>query len=49
MQINDVPPATLAKMQAMTKPTIEKFSATYDPALVNLYKTEMARIQKAIP
>lgn len=49
MQINDVPAPTLAKMQALTKPTIEKFSATYDPTLVNLYKSEMARIQKAIP
>lgn len=49
MQINDVPAPTLAKMQELTKPTIEKFSATYDPALVKLYRSEMARIQKAIP
>lgn len=49
MQINDVPAPTLAKMQELTKPTIEKFSATYDPTLVKLYRSEMARIQKAIP
>ena len=49
MQINDVPAATLTKMQELTKPTIEKFSATYDPTLVNLYRSEMERIRKAIP
>jgi TRAP-type C4-dicarboxylate transport system substrate-binding protein len=49
MQINDVPAATLSKMQDLTKPTIEKFSALYDPTLVNLYRSEMARIYKAIP
>lgn len=49
MQINDVPAATLSKMQDLTKATIEKFSATYDPTLVNLYRTEMTRIYKAFP
>jgi tripartite ATP-independent transporter DctP family solute receptor len=49
MQINDVPVSTLTKMKELTKPTIEKFSASYNPALVSLYQSEMARIQKAIP
>lgn len=49
MQINDVPAVTLAKMQELTKPTIEKFAATYDPTLVKLFRSELARIQKAIP
>lgn len=49
MQINDVPASTLTKMKELTRPTIEKFSASYNPALVNLYQSEMARIQKAIP
>jgi tripartite ATP-independent transporter DctP family solute receptor len=49
MQINDVPVSTLTKMKELTKPTIEKFSASYNPALVSLYQSEMARIRKAIP
>ena len=49
MQINDVPAATVVKMQELTKPTVEKFSASYDPTLVNLYRSEMERIRKAIP
>ena len=44
MQVNDVPAATLARMRELTKPVSDKFAATYDPALVNLFKSEMERI-----
>ena len=45
MLINDVPLATIAKMREMTAPVADKFAATYDPALVKLYRGEMAKIQ----
>jgi TRAP-type C4-dicarboxylate transport system substrate-binding protein len=45
MKINDVPAETIAKMREMTKPVADKFAATYDPELVKLYRSEMARIQ----
>lgn len=44
MQINDVPLATIAKMREMTKPVADKFAASYDPALVKLYRDEMAKV-----
>ena len=47
MAVNDVPPATLAKMRELTKPVAEKFAASYDPAIVSLYRSEMAKIQAA--
>lgn len=45
MQINDVSPATIAKLREITKPVADKFAATYDPTLVQLYRSEMQRIQ----
>ncbi|MDM0014605.1 TRAP transporter substrate-binding protein [Variovorax sp. J22P168] len=45
MLINDVPPATLAKMRELTKPVADKFAATYDPAVVKTYRAEMEKIQ----
>lgn len=45
MKINDVPAETIAKMRDMTRPVADKFAATYDPELVKLYRSEMARIQ----
>ena len=48
MQVNDVSPATIAKMREITKPVADKFAATYDPALVQLYRSEMSRIQSTV-
>ena len=48
MLINDVPPATLNKMRDLTKPVADKFAASYDPTLVQLYRTELAKVQAAI-
>jgi tripartite ATP-independent transporter DctP family solute receptor len=48
MQVNDIPPATLAKMRELTKPVAEKFAASYDPAVVKIYRAEMEKVQAAI-
>lgn len=48
MQINDVPPATLAKMRELTQPVAEKFAATYDPATVKLYKEEIEKVRASV-
>jgi tripartite ATP-independent transporter DctP family solute receptor len=48
MLVNDVPPATLARMRELTKPVAEKFAASYDPALVRIYRTELEKVQAAI-
>jgi hypothetical protein len=33
-------------MRDIAKPVIEKFAASYDPATVKLYNSELARIRK---
>lgn len=48
MQINDVPPATLVKMQELTKPVADKFAASYDPAIVKVYRAEIEKVRAAI-
>jgi TRAP-type C4-dicarboxylate transport system substrate-binding protein len=48
MLVNDVPPATLAKMQDLTRPVAEKFAASYDATLVKLYRAEMERVRAAV-
>lgn len=44
MKVNDVPPAELAKMRASTTPVVDKFAASYDPALMKIYREEMDKI-----
>ncbi len=46
MAYNEIAPAELARMQQIAKPVIDKFAATYDPAIVKLYDSELARIRK---
>lgn len=46
MQFNQVAPAELARMRAIAKPVTDKFSASYDPAVVRLYQSELARVSK---
>lgn len=48
MQINEVPKETIARMRETTKPVADKFAATYDPALVELYRAEMRKIQETV-
>ena len=44
MQFNEVSPAELARMRAAVKPIYDKFSASYDPAVVKLWRSELDRV-----
>jgi tripartite ATP-independent transporter DctP family solute receptor len=46
MQVNELSPAELARMRAAVKPVYDKFSASYDPAVVTTFHGEMDRMQK---
>lgn len=46
MVFNEVSPAEQARMRAIAKPVTDKFAASYDPAIVKLYHSELARLQK---
>jgi TRAP-type transport system periplasmic protein len=46
MQFNEVAAAEQARMRDIAKPVVEKFAASYDPAIVKLYNTELARVRK---
>lgn len=48
MQVNDVPAPTLAKMRELTKPVADKFAASYDPAVVKVYRAEIDKVRAAI-
>jgi tripartite ATP-independent transporter DctP family solute receptor len=47
MQVNDVPAAELARMRELTAPVAAKFAASYDPAIVKLYRDELAKAHAA--
>lgn len=46
LQYNEVPAAEQKRMQQIAKPVVDRFAATYDPAIVKLYNDELARIRK---
>ena len=46
MQYNDIAPAELARMRAEVKPVHDKFAASYDPAVMNLFRSELERVSK---
>jgi len=46
MQFNEVAAAEQARMRDIAKPVVEKFAASYDPAIVKLYNAELARVRK---
>lgn len=46
MQYNEISPAELARMRAEVKPVHDKFSASYDPAIVATFHSELERVQK---
>jgi len=46
MQYNDISAAELARMRQIAQPVTERFAAQYDPAIVKLYRDELARISK---
>ena len=46
MNYNDIAAPELARMRAAVKPVHEKFAASYDPAVVTLFKSELERVAK---
>jgi TRAP-type transport system periplasmic protein len=46
MQVNELAPAELARLQKLVQPVHEKFAAEYDPATVKLFRAELERVQK---
>jgi tripartite ATP-independent transporter DctP family solute receptor len=46
MLYNDIAPAELARMRAEVRPIHDKFAASYDPAVVSLFKSELERVSK---
>jgi TRAP-type transport system periplasmic protein len=46
MTYNDIAPAELARMRAEVKPIHDKFAASYEPAVVTLFKSELERVSK---
>jgi tripartite ATP-independent transporter DctP family solute receptor len=45
MEVNELPPAELARMRTLLKPVADKFSASYDPAFMRDFNAEMDRIR----
>ncbi len=43
---NEIAPAEQARMRAEVKPVHDKFAASYDPAVVNVFKSELERVSK---
>ena len=43
---NEIAPAEMARMRAQVKPVHDKFAASYEPAVMNLFKTEIDRVSK---
>jgi len=46
MVYNDIAPAEMARMRAEVKPVYDKFAASYEPAVVTLFRTELERVSK---
>jgi tripartite ATP-independent transporter DctP family solute receptor len=46
MAFNEIAPAELARMRALVKPVHDKFAASYDPAVVTLFRSELERVSK---
>jgi tripartite ATP-independent transporter DctP family solute receptor len=43
---NEIAPAEQARMRAAVKAVHDKFAASYDPAVVNLFRSELERVSK---
>jgi TRAP-type transport system periplasmic protein len=46
MLYNEIAPAELARMRAEVKPVHDKFAASYDPAVMTLFRSELERASK---
>ena len=43
---NDIAPAEVARMRTLAKPVHDKFTGAFEPAVVDLFKTELERVTK---
>lgn len=43
---NEIAPAEQARMRAAVKAVHDRFAASYDPAVVNLFRSELERVSK---
>ena len=43
---NDIAPAEVARMRTLAKPVHDKFASAYEPAVVELFKSELERVSK---
>jgi tripartite ATP-independent transporter DctP family solute receptor len=46
MLFNEIAPAELARMRAEVRPVHDKFAASYDPAVMSLFRSELERVSK---
>jgi TRAP-type C4-dicarboxylate transport system substrate-binding protein len=46
MAFNELAPGEQARMRAAVKPVYDKFTAEYQPDVVNLFKAELERVSK---
>jgi tripartite ATP-independent transporter DctP family solute receptor len=46
MNFNEIAPAEIARMRAAVRPVHDKFGASYDPAVMTLFKSEIERVSK---
>ena len=46
MTFNEIAPAEIARMRAAVKPVHDKFAASYDPAVMMLFRSELERVSK---
>jgi hypothetical protein len=46
MAYNDIAPAELARMRAAVAPVYDKFTASYEPDVVKLFKAELERVSR---
>jgi tripartite ATP-independent transporter DctP family solute receptor len=46
MSFNEIAPAEVARMRAAVRPVHDKFGASYDPAVMTLFKSELERVSK---
>jgi TRAP-type transport system periplasmic protein len=46
MSFNEIAPAEVARMRAAARPVHDKFGASYDPAVMTVFKSELERVSK---
>jgi TRAP-type C4-dicarboxylate transport system substrate-binding protein len=46
MVYNDIAPAEMDRMRAAVKPVHDKYAASYEPAVMTLFRSELERVSK---